>query len=48
LLHDAAEDFGGRDQLEDIRAKFGDSVAKIVEAMPDGWTTPKARGRSER
>ncbi len=42
LLHDAAEDFGGRDRLEDIRARFGDAVAKIVEDCTDSWTTPKA------
>jgi hypothetical protein len=32
LLHDACEDQGGRPRLEDIRAKFGDRVAQIVEA----------------
>src|SRR3954452_23577169 len=42
LLHDAAEDFGGRERLEDIRARFGDAVAKIVEDCTDSWTTPKA------
>jgi len=42
LLHDAAEDCGGRDRLEDIRARFGDAVAKIVEDCTDAWTTPKA------
>jgi GTP pyrophosphokinase len=42
LLHAAAEDFGGRDRLEDIRARFGDAVAKIVEDCTDSWTTPKA------
>ncbi|MGE5815903.1 MAG: HD domain-containing protein, partial [Acidobacteriota bacterium] len=30
LLHDAAEDHGGRARLEDIRARFGDKVAHIV------------------
>src|SRR5439155_3930381 len=42
LLHDAAEDRGGRARLEDIRAKFGDAVAAIVEDCTDSWTTPKA------
>src|SRR6266542_1807734 len=42
LLHDAAEDFGGRDRLEDIRARFGGAVAKIVEDCTDSWTMPKA------
>jgi (p)ppGpp synthase/HD superfamily hydrolase len=41
LLHDAAEDHGGRPRLEDIRARFGDRVARIVEDCTDSWTTPK-------
>lgn len=41
LLHDAAEDHGGRGRLEDIRARFGDAVAKIVEDCTDSWETPK-------
>jgi (p)ppGpp synthase/HD superfamily hydrolase len=35
LLHDAAEDGGGRPRLADIRARFGDRVAEIVEALSD-------------
>jgi GTP pyrophosphokinase len=41
LLHDAAEDCGGRPRLDDIRARFGDAVAKIVEDCTDSWETPK-------
>jgi (p)ppGpp synthase/HD superfamily hydrolase len=41
LLHDAAEDHGGREQLEKIRARFGDKVAQIVEDCTDSWTQPK-------
>lgn len=41
LLHDAAEDCGGRPRLEDIRAKFGDAVATMVEDCTDSWDTPK-------
>lgn len=41
LLHDAAEDHGGRARLEDIRTRFGNSVAKIVEDCTDSWDTPK-------
>jgi len=37
LLHDAAEDHGGRARLEDIRSRFGDAVAKIVEDCTDSW-----------
>ncbi len=41
LLHDAAEDHGGRERLDDIRTRFGDAVAKIVEDCTDSWDTPK-------
>jgi len=41
LLHDAAEDFGGRPRLEDIRTRFGQAVATIVEDCTDSWDTPK-------
>jgi (p)ppGpp synthase/HD superfamily hydrolase len=41
LLHDAAEDQGGRERLEDIRARFGDTVARIVEDCTDSWSQPK-------
>jgi (p)ppGpp synthase/HD superfamily hydrolase len=41
LLHDAAEDQGGRERLEDIRRRFGDAVARIVEDCTDSWETPK-------
>jgi (p)ppGpp synthase/HD superfamily hydrolase len=40
LLHDAAEDHGGKPRLEDIRARFGNDVAKIVEDCTDSWSTP--------
>ena len=40
LLHDAAEDHGGRQRLEDIGARFGDPVAKIVEDCTDSFATP--------
>lgn len=41
LLHDAAEDQGGRERLDEIRGRFGDTVAKIVEDCTDSWETPK-------
>jgi (p)ppGpp synthase/HD superfamily hydrolase len=41
LLHDAAEDQGGRARLEDIRRRYGDGVARIVESCTDSWRTPK-------
>ncbi len=41
LLHDAAEDHGGRARLDDIRSRFGEAVARIVEDCTDSWETPK-------
>jgi (p)ppGpp synthase/HD superfamily hydrolase len=41
LLHDAAEDQGGRERLEDIRSRFGEAVARIVADCTDSWDTPK-------
>jgi (p)ppGpp synthase/HD superfamily hydrolase len=41
LLHDAPEDCGGRARLEDIRTRFGETVAKIVEDCTDSWDDPK-------
>jgi (p)ppGpp synthase/HD superfamily hydrolase len=35
LLHDAVEDAGGIPRLEDVRARFGKKVAKIVLACSD-------------
>jgi len=35
LLHDGPEDQGGRATLEEIRARFGDRVALIVEGCSD-------------
>jgi (p)ppGpp synthase/HD superfamily hydrolase len=41
LLHDAAEDHGGRERLEDIRRRFGARVADIVEACTDTFEDTK-------
>lgn len=41
LLHDSAEDCGGRPMLETVRVMFGDDVAEIVEACTDTFDTPK-------
>jgi len=35
LLHDAVEDQGGNPRLNDIRNRFGERVAKIVESCSD-------------
>jgi HD domain len=45
LLHDAAEDQGGAETLEDIRRRFGDAVAEIVSDCTDAWTVPKPEWR---
>jgi len=41
LLHDAAEDQGGRARLEDIRRRFGDRVAEIVAGCTDTFDEPR-------
>lgn len=41
LLHDAAEDQGGRPRLDDIRARFGDGVADVVAGCTDSYEDPK-------
>lgn len=45
LLHDAAEDCGGRPMLETVRVIFGDAVAEIVEACTDTMDEPKPAWR---
>ena len=41
LLHDAVEDQGGLPTLEEIRRRFGPTVAEIVEGCTDATVTPK-------
>lgn len=41
LLHDAGEDAGGNGRIEDIRHRFGDAVADIVQGCTDAVTIPK-------
>ena len=41
LLHDTAEDCGGAERLTDIRGKFGDDVAGIVDGCTDTYEMPK-------
>lgn len=53
LLHDSAEDCGGRPMLEQVRQRFGDAVAAMVEGCTDSlaenpekkedWWTRKER-----
>lgn len=41
LLHDAPEDQGGRERLEDVRRRFGDRAADIVAGCTDTFDDPK-------
>ena len=41
LLHDAVEDQGGFEALEEIRARFGNRVAGIVQECSDTYENPK-------
>jgi len=48
LLHDAAEDQGGRPILHAIRDEFGDRVAEIVEGCTDTFEDPKPPWRERK
>jgi (p)ppGpp synthase/HD superfamily hydrolase len=41
LLHDAPEDQGGKQVLEQIQQRFGDRVAEIVDGCTDTYENPK-------
>jgi (p)ppGpp synthase/HD superfamily hydrolase len=45
LLHDAAEDQGGKETLDEIKQRFGDAVAEIVYDCTDAWVEPKPEWR---
>jgi (p)ppGpp synthase/HD superfamily hydrolase len=50
LLHDASEDQGGEPTLREIRERFGNEVAEIVDGCTDTYENPKPpwRERKER
>jgi (p)ppGpp synthase/HD superfamily hydrolase len=50
LLHDAPEDQGGKVVLEEIKQRFGEQVAIIVDGCTDSYAAPKPawRKRKER
>jgi (p)ppGpp synthase/HD superfamily hydrolase len=48
LLHDAVEDAGGPDTLNEIRANFGEDVARIVDECSDTDETPKPPWRERK
>jgi (p)ppGpp synthase/HD superfamily hydrolase len=41
LLHDVVEDCGGHPVLAEVRQRFGDRVANIVQGCTDAYTIPK-------
>jgi (p)ppGpp synthase/HD superfamily hydrolase len=49
LLHDVVEDCGGAPMLKEVRRRFGNRVAKIVDGCTDSDIDPKPpwRGRKE-
>ncbi|MBK6761689.1 MAG: HD domain-containing protein [Ignavibacteria bacterium] len=48
LLHDAAEDAGGDGRIDDIRFRFGDAVADIVQGCTDTVEIPKPAWRKRK
>ena len=48
LLHDAAEDAGGLGRIADIRGRFGEAVAAIVEGCTDAVVIPKPLWRQRK
>ncbi|HZK79706.1 MAG TPA: HD domain-containing protein [Humisphaera sp.] len=48
LLHDAVEDQGGKPTLEEIRRRFGDHVASIVDGCTDTDQHPKPPWRERK
>lgn len=48
LLHDAPEDQGGLSTLDEIRVRFGERVAAIVEGCTDTFNTPKPAWRKRK
>jgi (p)ppGpp synthase/HD superfamily hydrolase len=48
LLHDAVEDQGGLETLDQIRQLFGERVASIVEECTDSFSTPKPPWRDRK
>ena len=48
LLHDAGEDAGGLGRIADIRHRFGDAVADIVQGCTDAVVLPKPPWRARK
>ncbi len=45
LLHDSPEDRGGKERLREIRERFGDRVAEVVDGCTDTYEDPKPEWR---
>ena len=45
LLHDAVEDQGGLETLAEIRKRYGERVAMIVDSCSDAYSIPKPAWR---
>jgi GTP pyrophosphokinase len=48
LLHDAVEDHGGIPTLDEIRLRFGNRVAEIVDFCTDAYNIPKPPWRERK
>jgi (p)ppGpp synthase/HD superfamily hydrolase len=48
LLHDVVEDCGGAPMLKEVRRRFGNRVAKIVDGCTDSDTEPKPPWRERK
>jgi (p)ppGpp synthase/HD superfamily hydrolase len=48
LLHDVPEDAGGRTSLDEIRRRFGDRVADMVDGCTDTYEHPKPPWRARK
>jgi (p)ppGpp synthase/HD superfamily hydrolase len=48
MLHDAIEDFGGKDLRHELRQRFGERVLEIVEGCSDCDTIPKPPWRQRK
>lgn len=48
VLHDGPEDQGGEPVLDEIRARYGNEVAAIVEGCSDTFDTPKPPWRARK
>ncbi len=48
MLHYAGEDSGGRGRIEDIRQRFGNAVADIVQGCTDTEIMPKPEWRKRK